>query len=446
MESLTTPLLTGAVTGAILLIAALGLSLTFGQMGVINMAHGEFLMAGAYATYVTQQVVTNTNISILIALPIAFLVAGLLGILLEVTIISWMYDRPLDTLLVTVGVSLVLQQAAKDIFGAQGDPVRAPDWLHGSISVFGYNWPYRGMFTIALGILALVGLAALLKHSAFGRRIRATVQNRELAETMGISTRTVDRITFFIGSGLAGCRRCCHLAHLGNVPDVRHHLHHPGVPGRGRRRTRAAQGDRDRRVLRGHPYAVHDGLVQRFDGPGHRVCARRGLPASPATRPLHREHEGVGMSAQRMTLFARIKAMLPLLSIVLLALLLLVVAPAVLSPFRLSNLGKYCCWAIAAVGIGLAWGRGGMLVMGQGVFFGIGGYAMAMHLKLDAAGAGHVPDFMQLYGDGTMPWWWGPFRSPVVTLAAIIVLPAVVRRFSGTRSSSVESRVPTSRS
>ncbi len=204
MESLTTPLLTGAVTGAILLIAALGLSLTFGQMGVINMAHGEFLMAGAYATYVTQQVVTNTNISILIALPIAFLVAGLLGILLEVTIISWMYDRPLDTLLVTVGVSLVLQQAAKDIFGAQGDPVRAPDWLHGSISVFGYNWPYRGMFTIALGILALVGLAALLKYSAFGRRIRATVQNRELAETMGISTRTVDRITFFIGSGLAG--------------------------------------------------------------------------------------------------------------------------------------------------------------------------------------------------------------------------------------------------
>ena len=204
MESLTTPLLTGAVTGAILLIAALGLSLTFGQMGVINMAHGEFLMAGAYATYVTQHVITNTNISILIALPVAFAVAGLLGLLLEVTIISWMYDRPLDTLLVTVGVSLVLQQAAKDIFGAQGDPVRAPDWLHGSIAVFGYNWPYRGIFTIALGMLALVGLAALLKYSAFGRRIRATVQNRELAETMGISTRTVDRITFFIGSGLAG--------------------------------------------------------------------------------------------------------------------------------------------------------------------------------------------------------------------------------------------------
>ena len=137
------------------------------------------------------------------------------------------------------------------------------------------------------------------------------------------------------------------------------------------------------------------------------------------------------MSAHRMNVIARIKPMLPLLSIVLLALLLLVVAPAVLSPFRLNNLGKYCCWAIAAVGIGLAWGRGGMLVMGQGVFFGIGGYAMAMHLKLDAAGAGHVPDFMQLYGDGTMPWWWEPFRSPVVTLAAILVLPAVVSMILG---------------
>ena len=91
--------------------------------------------------------------------------------------------------------------------------------------------------------------------------------------------------------------------------------------------------------------------------------------------------------------------------------MLLVWAPGSLTPFRLGNLGKYCCWAIAAVGIGLAWGRGGMLVMGQGVFFGLGGYAMAMHMKLEAAGPGKVPDFMMLYGDGTMPSWWEPFRS-----------------------------------
>lgn len=120
----------------------------------------------------------------------------------------------------------------------------------------------------------------------------------------------------------------------------------------------------------------------------------------------------------------------PLLAIALVAVALLVVAPAVLSPFRLNNLGKYVCWAIAGVGIGLAWGRGGMLVMGQGVFFGLGGYAMAMHLKLEAAmasgGPDAVPDFMVLYGDGTMPSWWEPFRSGAFTLAAIVVLPALV--------------------
>jgi urea transport system permease protein len=109
-----------------------------------------------------------------------------------------------------------------------------------------------------------------------------------------------------------------------------------------------------------------------------------------------------------------------------LALVLLVWAPNSLNAFRLGNLGKYCCWAIAAVGIGAAWGRGGMLVMGQGVFFGLGGYAMAMHMKLEAAGRHGVPDFMQLYGNGTMPSWWEPFRSGPFTLVAIVALPAFV--------------------
>jgi urea transport system permease protein len=116
----------------------------------------------------------------------------------------------------------------------------------------------------------------------------------------------------------------------------------------------------------------------------------------------------------------------PLLAIGVLALVLLVWAPASLSAFRLGNLGKYACWALAGVGIGLAWGRGGMLVMGQGVFFGLGGYAMAMHMKLEAAGPDQVPDFMVLYGDGTMPGWWEPFRSGPFTLFAIVALPAVV--------------------
>jgi urea transport system permease protein len=204
MDAFTTPLLTGTAIGAVILMAAIGLTLTFGQMGVINMANGEFLMAGAYATYLTQQVVTSTGISILVAIPVAFVVAGLLGLLLEVSVIQWMYRRPLDTLLATVGVALVLQQFAKDIFGAQGDPVVAPSWLDGSIPVFGYDWPYRQLFTIVLALASVAALNAVLKYTSFGRRIRATVQNRELAETMGVSTRNVDRITFFLGSGLAG--------------------------------------------------------------------------------------------------------------------------------------------------------------------------------------------------------------------------------------------------
>lgn len=121
----------------------------------------------------------------------------------------------------------------------------------------------------------------------------------------------------------------------------------------------------------------------------------------------------------------------PLAGIAVLAILLLLVAPAVLSQFRLDNLARYCCYAIAAVGIGLAWGRGGMLVMGQGVFFGLGGYAMAMHLKLASAGPGNVPDFMQLYGDGTMPVWWEPFRSGTFTLLAIVLLPISVASLLG---------------
>lgn len=120
-----------------------------------------------------------------------------------------------------------------------------------------------------------------------------------------------------------------------------------------------------------------------------------------------------------------------LVGLVIGAVLLYGVAPMVLSDFRLSLLGKYLCWAIVAVGIGLAWGKGGMLVLGQGVFFGLGGYVMAMHLKLADAGAGKAPDFMLLYGNGQVPAWWEPFRSPVVTLICILVVPAAVAAVLG---------------
>ncbi|MGN6218664.1 MAG: urea ABC transporter permease subunit UrtB [Microbacterium sp.] len=204
MDALIPPLLNGSAVGALLLLAALGLTLIFGQMGVINMALGEFIMVGAFVTYLVQLVIPSSDISIPLALPAAFVVAGLLGLLLEVSIIQWMYRRPLDTLLATVGVSLILQQIALQIFPAQGVPVENPGWLQGQIDVFGYAWPLRQAFTIALAGVCVAALAAWLKYTSFGRRIRATVQNRDLAETVGVRTRNVDRITFFVGSGLAG--------------------------------------------------------------------------------------------------------------------------------------------------------------------------------------------------------------------------------------------------
>jgi urea transport system permease protein len=203
VESLIAPFLNGTADGALLLVAALGLALTFGQMGVINMAHGEFLLAGALAAYWTQQSISNTNVSTLLALPVAFVLAGVLGLVLEVTVIQWMYNRPLDTLLATVGVSLVLQQVVLQRYPS-GVPVSKPSLLDGQLDVLGYAWPLRQVFTIVLALTCLVGLAVWLRYSSFGRRIRATVQNRALAETLGVPTRTIDRITFFVGSGLAG--------------------------------------------------------------------------------------------------------------------------------------------------------------------------------------------------------------------------------------------------
>lgn len=203
MDAFIAQLFTGIAIGAVLLLAALGLTLTFGQMGVINMAHGEFMMAGAYTAFVVQQF-TPVNISLVVALPIGFLVGGLMGLALEATVIRWMYGRPLDTLLVTVGVGLVLQQVARDVFGARAKEVRTPDWLKGQVHILGYDLPLTRLFIILLSIAGVAAIAALMKYSTIGSQVRATVQNRDLAETVGVSTRFADRVTFFVGSGLAG--------------------------------------------------------------------------------------------------------------------------------------------------------------------------------------------------------------------------------------------------
>ncbi|HLL68462.1 MAG TPA: urea ABC transporter permease subunit UrtB [Micromonosporaceae bacterium] len=209
MTSVIGQLFTGISIGAVLLLIALGLSLTFGQMNVINMAHGEFIMAGAYTVYVLQKTITGAGASLLIALPVAFVVAGAMGVVLEVLLIRRLYARPLDTLLVTWGVALILQQLARNIFGAPNVQTKAPDVLTGSVKLFSIGGDdvlvaNSRLFILALAVLAVAALTLILKTTSLGRRIRAVMQNRDLAAVSGIATGRVDRLTFFIGSGLAG--------------------------------------------------------------------------------------------------------------------------------------------------------------------------------------------------------------------------------------------------
>jgi urea transport system permease protein len=206
MEIVLNQLFVGISIGSILLLIALGLTFTFGQMGVINMAHGEFIMAGAYTTYVLQTWlgVGLVSTAFVVSLPVAFVVAGLMGVAAEVLLLRRLYGRPLDTLLVTWGLSLMLQQAARDIFGAPNVDVVQPGWLDGGIALAGVSMPYARLFIIALAVATAVGAWFLVSRMGQGRRMRAVIQNRQLAACSGIPTERVDRRTFFLGSGLAG--------------------------------------------------------------------------------------------------------------------------------------------------------------------------------------------------------------------------------------------------
>ncbi len=209
MEALLEQIFNGVSLGSILLIVALGLSFTFGQMGVINMAHGELIMIGAYTPYFLQSESGwfdggAASTAFVVALPLGFLAAGLVGVAMERTLLRRMVGRPLDTLLVTFGVSLILQQAARDTFGAPNVDVVSPTWLTGRWELLGVVMPHRRLFIIALVMLAVAALSAFLATRPEGRRMRAVMQNRDLAEVSGLSTRRVDRTTFFLGSALAG--------------------------------------------------------------------------------------------------------------------------------------------------------------------------------------------------------------------------------------------------
>ncbi len=217
---------TGISLGSILLLVALGLAITYGLMGVINMAHGELMMIGAYATYVIQNLFraylpAAFDWYVLLAIPASFLAAALVGAVLERSVIRWLYGRPLETLLATWGISLVLQQGVRTLFGAQNVPVENPAWLSGGVAVMSnLTLPFNRIAIIAFAVLVLAGVSALIARTRLGLFVRGVTQNRKMAACMGVNTARIDTYAFALGSGIAGLAGCA-LSQVGNVgPDL----------------------------------------------------------------------------------------------------------------------------------------------------------------------------------------------------------------------------------
>lgn len=203
-------LFNGLSYSSILLMMALGLAIIFGLMGVINMAHGELMTAGAYTTYLTQLGLLKlggaalASWTYILAIPVAFVTAALLGLLLEWAVVRFLYGRPLETLLATWGVSLILQQLFRDLFGSNNVAVQTPTWLSSGVDMGQLYLPYARLYILGLVILTFIGVLLYLRYSRTGLQIRAAMQNRNTAASFGISPRRIDMLTFALGAGVAG--------------------------------------------------------------------------------------------------------------------------------------------------------------------------------------------------------------------------------------------------
>ena len=211
----------GISLGSVLLLAAIGLAITFGVMGVINMAHGEMVMLGAYTTFAVQQFINATaphlfGWSLLFALPLAFLVSGTVGLVMERGLIRFLYGRPLETLLATWGVSLILQQTVRSIFGPTNREVGNPDWMSGAFQLGQLSITWNRLWIVVFAAFVFAALYFIINRTSFGLNMRAVTQNRQMAGAMGIRTSWVDAFTFALGSGIAGIAGVA-LSQIGNV-------------------------------------------------------------------------------------------------------------------------------------------------------------------------------------------------------------------------------------
>ncbi len=429
METVFTILFNGLSLSSILLLAALGLSITFGLMRVINMAHGEFIMIGSYATFLTQNFFLKFlprslfDFYFPVAIVVSFFVAALFGAALEQLVIKRLYGRETDSLLATWGVSLVLQQLARTIFGAPNVNVSAPSFLNGNFEAAGVVMTYKRIFIIALVAFCLVFMYILMYKTSYGKKVRATMQNRSMAQCLGIRTNRIDTLTFAIGSGLAGIAGAA-LCLLGSVgPSL------------------------------GQNYIVDTFMVVVLGGVGRLAGSIAGalligmsnaaiqfatsaniakaivlflvimfLQKKPQglftihTRALDESDSGSAldnMNAKRKNIAFAVVAFL------------IAILPVFLSPFRVSLVGKFITYAIVALSLDMIWGYTGILSLGHGVFFGLGGYGLGMYLKLLASG-NRLPDFMSWSGRTVLPWFWEFYKTAPSAVIMILLVPTAL--------------------
>ncbi|MBR5966267.1 MAG: urea ABC transporter permease subunit UrtC [Treponema sp.] len=429
METVFTILFNGLSLSSILLLAALGLSITFGLMRVINMAHGEFIMIGSYTTFLTQNFFLKFlpqnlfDFYFPVAIAASFVTAAIFGAALEQLVIKRLYGRETDSLLATWGVSLVLQQLARTIFGAPNVNVSAPSFLNGNFEVADVVMTYKRIFIIALVALCLAFMYILMYKTSYGKKVRATMQNRAMAQCLGIRTNRIDTLTFAIGSGLAGVAGAA-LCLLGSVgPSL------------------------------GQNYIVDTFMVVVLGGVGRLAGSIAGalligmsnaaiqfatsaniakaivlflvimfLQKKPQglftihTRALDESESGNAidkMNAKRKNIAFAIVAFL------------IAILPVFLSPFRVSLVGKFITYAIVALSLDMIWGYTGILSLGHGVFFGLGGYGLGMYLKLLASGD-RLPDFMSWSGRTVLPWFWEFYKTAPSAVLMILLVPTAL--------------------
>ena len=429
MNTFFTILFNGISLSSILLLAALGLSITFGLMRVINMAHGEFIMIGAYSTFLVQNFFIRFlpahvfDLYYPVAILVSFFVSAGFGAALEQLVIKRLYGRETDSLLATWGVSLVLQQLARSVFGAPNVNVSAPSVLNGNFEVAGVIMTYKRLFIILLVAFCLLLMYLLMYKTSYGKKVRATMQNRSMAQCLGIHTNRIDTLTFAIGSGLAGVAGAalCLLGPVGSslgqnyIVDTFMVVVLGGV---GKLAGSIAGalliGMSNAAIQFGTSANIAKAIVLflvimflQKRPQGLFTIRSRSLDESESTPTI----EGLTFR-QKNIAFAAIMMIVALL-------------PLFLSPFRVSLVGKYITYAIVALSLDLIWGHTGILSLGHGVFFGLGGYGFGMYLKLVASGSS-LPDFMSWSGRTSLPWFWDFYKTPSTTIFMVIMVPALL--------------------